>query len=312
MANDSPVKIYNSLKKSNAGSLDKSSPCCICVGRASNQLDIRHFHLSTQYYYKQCYKNGDTNPYCYHCKRNHPADPMSRIRCLVTSSCLSGIPYLREWEGYSHHCDWECTSGGTYDTGRKNWERCYSTHPLPVDTIVAGGWNDVKQLVREHTDPRISPLDQQLESQEVISNIDQAFREKLEKFWKTVQEHKKEKETDDTLAFLKVFLVPAYFWTNEDGNPPSEDYLNYQPVIDAVNLTIGAFNVEIGSPHAPNVHTTGRRYGKKSKSSYIFTRFREKEKAKMLHLADPFRVSMTMSLMKYFEARTPKSVNCLE
>ena len=304
------VPFYSMPKDSKFGSLDKSAPCIVCCGR-SLTLNTRHAHLSTQYYNKQSLLQGDTTPYCYHCKTSHMIDNMSRIKVFLTTSTLYGVPFLGEWPGLAIHCDWEAVSGGNLDTMRRVWERAYSEQSLPVDTMMVAGLNDIKHIVKSVYDFRADPSNQP--DNEVVCHMAQEiFMEKVSRIWSTMQVHCKSKDTDDTLAVSRLLHVPALYWTKDDGDLPHPDYVNYK----AINVSITSYNKEIGSPHAPNLQRTGQRGlgrgDRGDRGKYIFGRFREDIKWNMMHFADKYRIEIATRLYQYFEIRTPKAVNYLD
>ena len=302
--------INNSKPKT--GCVTKSVPCYVCCGRALH-LDVRHLHLSTQYYNKQCALEGQDRPMCYNCLLHHPIDMMSRTRVILSSSTLFGVPFMPKWNGTPMHVDWECVAGAVWETLRKCWERSYGQHPLPVDTIAVGGMNDIHPIVASFVDPRVSPINEQLEKEEVISKIKAEFMVRVDKLKTTVDAHKNHKKTDDTLAISRLFRVPAFYWGTDDGEYPSNNYTNYRPVIDAINLAIEDWNAMNGSSKVPNLQNTGRRtVGKGARTLFIFNRFIEAENDKKLHFKDEFRVDITNRFIKYFEHRTPRVVNYME
>ena len=305
------VPFYTMPKESKFGSLDKSSPCIVCCGR-SLTLNTRHAHLSTQYYNKQSVLLGDPAPYCYHCKTSHDIDMLSRTKVYLTTSTLYGVPFLGDWPGLAMHCDWEAVSGGTLDTMRRVWERAYMDHALPVDTIMIAGLNDIRPIVKSVYDFRANPTNQP--DNEVVCHLAQElFMEKVSRIWTIMKDHCKAKDTDDTLAISRILHVPALYWTEDDGDLPHPKYVNYKAVVDAINVSITAYNKEIGSPHAPNLQRTGQRgLGRGDRRKYIYSRFREDTKWNMMHFADKYRIEIATRLYQYFEIRTPKTVNYLD
>ena len=293
------------------GSLNRSSPCIICCGR-STKHNIRHIHYSMQYYFKQCILEGITTPWCYHCNLEHPIDHMTRTKLFLSTSTLSGVPLIEGWPGLDIHCDWETIPGSQLDTLRKAWERGYDRHPLPVDTMLVGGLNDIKPIVKSIRDPR-APSNNQPGEDFIINRSQELFMERVRHLWQTIQRHSRDRDTDDTLAVSLLLHVPALYWHDHDGDLPSMNYFNYKSIIDAINTSIESFNSEIGSPFTPKLQRTGERtLGKGARTTYIWSRYREEEKAEMLHLKDKYRLELTTRLYKYFEHRTPKAYPYLE
>ena len=307
----SPAPLYRVPMTTKYGSLDKSTPCIICCGRNS-KLNIRHVHLSTQFYYKQSLLAGSTSPWCYRCNSEHMIDMMTRTKVFLSTSTINGVPFLEGWPGLSMHCDWETVPGAQLDTLRKVWERSYSQSPLPVDTILVGGLNDIKPIIRSINDPR-APLSSHTSIQDMATKAQDLFIERVRAIWHTMKCKSKEKGTNDTLAVCMVLHVPALYWHEHDKDFPHPDYTNYKPVIDAINDSIISFNQEIGSPHTPRLQRMGERtLGKGARVTYNWNRFREEDRWNMMHLADKYRIELATRLYKYFEHRAPKAFNYLE
>ena len=113
--------------------------------------------------------------------------------------------------------------------------------------------------------------------------------------------------------FSEKSRVYRYNWHQDDGAPPSPDYINFKDLIDTLNLKIEAFNIENGVKSAPKLHQTGERpLNKGRKRRYQFQAFRESEKANMMHLKDHKRFKMVQCLGKYFSKATEKSVQHLD
>ena len=272
------------------GSLSRASRCIICCGR-STKLNIRHIHYSMQYYMKQCILEGNHMPWCYHCNLEHPVDHMTRTKLFLSTSTLSGVPFIEGWPGFDIHCDWETIPGAHLDTLRKAWERGYSRHPLAVDTILVGGLNDIKPIVNSIKDIR-APSNNQPGQEYINTRAQEIFMEKVRQLWGTMLTHSTDMATDDTLAVSLLLHVPALYWHDEEL--PCARYVNHKSVIDAVNISIENFNSEIGSPHTPKLQRTGERsLGKGARTTYIWSRFREEEKFDMLHLKDKYRLELT-------------------
>ena len=80
---------------------------------------------------------GDDSPWCHHCNSSHKMDIMTITMVYLTTSTLSGFPFLGGWPGLPVHCDWEAVSGVQLDTLRKAWERAYGSHGHALDNILA-------------------------------------------------------------------------------------------------------------------------------------------------------------------------------
>ena len=304
------IPIFDINNKPRTGCMTKSIPCYVCCS------DVKHLHLSTQYYNKQCLLDDDDNPMCYNCMIRHPIDMMTRTRLILTDSTLFGIPFTTQWNDAGagqFHVDWEAVAGGLWDSLIIAWDKGYWDHALPVDTIAVCGINDIKPIVSSLVDSRVGPINQQVENPEIITKAKDLYMEKVEKLKSKVEAHKKYKNTDDTLAVSRLFRVPALYWGSDDGEYPGINYINYRPIIDAINLDIEAWNANNGSSKVPNLQNTGRRtVGKGARTGFMFNRFREAEHHKKLHFKDEIRADISKRFLKYFEIRAPKIVNFLQ
>ena len=276
------------------GSLSKHSPCLICCGR-SKTLNIRHVHTSTTFYNKEMSKNGENFPYCYFCDYPHPIDNWTRQRVILSTSTLNGVQYLEGWDKVDvpFHIDMETVAGATIPTLKKCWERSYMTNPLPIDTLLVAGLNDITRLVSTYTGPAgdINAMAEYV-SEGIMSRIRPLYALSLE--------HHCRHNVMNTFAVATILRVPAMYWSELDGELPSPDYINLREVVDRTNLKISEFNLSIGSPTAPKIHLAGTRKGKGGRV-YMFKAFREDNKAEMMHLKDHHRFKLMAVLFKYFK-----------
>ena len=302
-------QFYSFPSDLSVGNLDKEALCVICCGRAK-LFDIRHVHISSQYYIKQAILSGNTSPFCYNCQLSHHHDRMTRCKLILTSSALFGVPHLREWTAADIHVDWECIAGATLDTLKKCRERAYVKYEMPVDTMLVGGANDIKPIVQSITDLRVASLNEQLKNTDVVHKAADIFVGKLHNMYQMI----KEQDQDNTLTVSRLMITPAYCWyEEEEGDFPTKDYINYRPVVEEINSRIDLFNVEIGSSKAPKLHLTGRRsISKGKKTTYHFNRFREHDKAEKHHFVDTVRVDMSKRFLKYLRICTPEAMNYFE
>ena len=289
------------------GSLSKAAPCIICSGR-SNLCKVHHLHLSTAWYNRQMISLGESNPMCHFCDTPHAVDNRSRQNVILSDSTLSGIQYLQGWGWQDQeplHCDIEGVPGGKIVTLRRVWERAYMRNPLPIDTVLVAGLNDIRDTARLYMGKYTMEETAKRASEDIMG----AIRGLL----KLINEHSSTHSVDSTLAVATVLHVPALYWHKDDGPLPSPDYINYKPLIDTLNLKIEAFNIENGCCSAPKLHQTGERpLDKGKKRKYMFQAFREDVKANMMHLKDHKRKKMVMCLVKNFEKATPKSLQLTE
>ena len=286
------------------GSISKSVPCIVCCGR-NKALRIFHIHLSTAYYNRQMIAAGELVPLCHFCEQDHMVDHRTRQNVILTTSTLSGIQYMQGWgwdakDGVPLHCDVEAIPGAKIVTLKKAWERAYMRNPLPIDTVLMAGLNDVRDTAKLYSNKYSMEETAELVSENILNSIKGLHR--------IILEHSRTHNVKDSLAVCTILHVPALYWHDDDGPPPSQDYINYKAIIDKTNLKIEAFNIEYGSTSAPKLHQTGERpLNKGKKRKYQFGAFREEEKASMMHLKDHKRFKMAKSLVKYFRKSTARS-----
>ena len=237
---------------------------------------------------------------------------MTRTKVFLSTSTLNGVPFLEGWPGLATHCDWETVPGAQLDTLRRVWERAYSQHALPVDTMLVGGLNDIKPILKSINDSR-APSSNQPTLQYVTMTAQEMFMERVRGIWSTMQDHSRDKDTDDTLAVSRILHVPQLYWHEHDGDHPHHNYVNHKHIVDAINESITIFNHEIGSPHTPKLQRMGERtLGKGARVCYNWSRFREVDRGSMMHLTDKYSFELTTRLYKYFENRTPRAYNYLD
>ena len=289
------------------GSLSRwARSCIVCCGR-NRSMKINHKHLSTHHYNKWMVREGNMTPMCHFCDVAHPVDHISRQRVILTTSSLSDVQYLVGWSWHNKppiHCDMEAIPGGKIPTLRKAWERAYMTNPLPIDTVLHAGLNDVKELAKPHLHANMPMAEvAELVSEEVLVAIRCLHR--------LIIEHSNKSDVNDTFAVGTLLRVPAMYWTEDYGAPPSADYVNYREVIDSTNIKIEVFNIETGATSAPKLHQAAER-GRRNKRHYMFNSFREAANHEKMHLIDTEKMKMVMRYIKYFEAATPKAVKLIE
>ena len=284
------------------GSITNTSPCVVCCGR-NKYLNISHEHLSTAWYNKQCTIIGDMDPYCYFCDMLHPMDNMTRQKVILSDSTLHGVQFLQGWGWQDQkpvHCDTETIPEASLNTLKKAWERSYSGNPVPIDTIVVGGLNEIRSLVNTHMMNKAGDMD------EIAKLVAQEFNDSMLNLLTMMRDHSKKYETNDTMCVMTVLQVPAMYWHPHDGPYPTPDYVNMKQVIEKVNLTIEAFNLKYGSSTAPKLHQTATR-GRKGKRVFMMDSFREEKKEDKMHLTDELMFDMTRRIIKHFEHGTPRA-----
>ena len=188
---------------------------------------------------------------------------------------------------------------------RRVWERAYMRNPLPIDTVLVAGLNDIRDTARLYLG-KYSMEDTAIKASDDIMGA-------IKGLHRLILEHSATHNVNSTLAVATVLHVPALYWHKDDGNPPSPDYVNYRCLIDTLNLKIEAFNIENGVSSAPKLHQTGERpLDKGRKRKFMFQAFREENKADMMHLKDHKRFKMVKCLVKYFRKATASSYQIME
>ena len=285
------------------GSMTKATPCIICSGKSTN-CKVHHVHLSTTLYNRQMSSQGVSHPMCHFCDIPHAIDHRTRQNVILTDSTLSGIQYLEGWGWEDQnplHCNIEAVPGAKIVALKRVWERAYHRNPLPIDTVLVAGLNDIRDTARLYLGKYTLEETANMASEDIMTSI--------KGLHKLVLEHSVTHNVRSTLAVATVLHVPALYWHKDNGAPPSPDYVNYKDLVDTLNLKIEAFNIENGVSSAPKLHQTGERpLSKGKKRVYQFQAFREDDKAKMMHLKDHKRHKMVKCLVKYFARATARSV----
>ena len=289
------------------GSITKATPCIICSGR-SNVCKVHHFHLSTAWYNRQMLSLGVSHPMCHFCDIAHAVDNRTRQNVILTDSTLSGIQYLQGWgwqEEEPLHCDIESVPGGKIVTMRRVWERAYMRNPLPIDTVLVAGLNDIRDTAKLYMG--------KYSVEEIASKASDDIMNAIKGLHRLVLEHSATHNVSSTLAVATVLHVPALYWHKDDGPPPTPDYVNFKCLIDTLNLKIEEFNILNGASSAPKLHQTGERpLDKGKKRKFMFQAFREDKREDMMHLKDRRRFKMIKCLVKYFSKATPSSCKIIE
>ena len=253
----------------------------------------RHVHTSTTFYNKEMAKTGEHSPYCYFCDHPHPIDNWTRQRVILSTSTLNGIQYMEGWDQVDvpFHIDMETVAGATISTLRKCWERSYMSNPLPTDTLLVAGLNDIRQLVSSYKGPA-GNINAMAES------VSEDIMRRIRSLYALTLEHHCRHNVSDIFAVATILRVPAMYWSELDGELPAPDYTNLKEVVDRTNLKISAFNLSIGSPTAPKIHQVGTRKVKGGGRVYMLN---EKNKSEMMYLKDHHRFKLMAVLFKYFQ-----------
>ena len=289
------------------GSLGKNNPCVVCCGK-NKRLNILHQHLSTAHYNKEMIKLGVMSPMCYFCDTHHPIDHMTRGKVILSTSTLNGVQFIEGW-GWDNnpptHVDIESIPGARIVSLKKAWERAYSRNPLPIDTVLVAGLNDVKYFSRLHTNLRVTHAD----LAEAVSEDTLGF---IRSLYNTIQDHSNTFQVDNTIAVSTILHTPSMYWHEVDGEVPTPTYVNLKHVVDKTNLKIQEFNLLHGVASAPKFQGSGERKRGKHVRGYQFSHWREDNREDMLQLKDPYRMKMMMAYVNYLKKATPRAYQHLE
>ena len=124
-------------------------------------------------------------------------------------------------------------------------------NPLPTDTLLVAGLNDIMTLLRNCK----GPAGDMNAMAEYVS--DDIMRRSRPLYALTLEHHCKH-SVKDTSAVATILRVPAMYRTELEGEFPSSDYTNLQEVVNRTNLKISDFNLSIGSSTAPRSSTRSR------------------------------------------------------
>ena len=197
------------------------------------------------------------------------------------------------------HCDMETVPGAKIIQLKRIWERAYWNNPLPVDTVLVGGLNDIKELVTAYK--TLYPMKQLAES------VAESVMLSITGLHTVIKAHSYQHGVEDTLAVATILHTPAMYWHEGDGEYPALDYFNMKEVVDRTNLEIEAFNIKNGRANAPKIHKAGERT-KKGKTQYMMSAWREKAKQDKMHLTDTHRFRVIKKLVvRYLRDGTPAS-----
>ena len=219
------------------GSMTKAAPCIICSGK-NNNFKVHHIHYSTTWYNRQMSSKGVSHPMCHFCDVPHAIDNRTRLNVILTDSTLAGIQYLQGWGWEDQdplHCDIEAIPGAKIVALKRAWERAYHRNPLPIDTVLVAGLNDIRDTARLYMGKYNLEETANKASEDIMSSI--------RGLHKVILEHSVSHNVKSTLAVATVLHVPALYWHKDNGAPPSPDYVNYKDLVDTLNLKIEAFNI---------------------------------------------------------------------
>ena len=284
------------------GNMDKTMLCEVCCGK-NKRMKVFHQHLSTYHYNKYMASLGESNPMCYFCDVHHPIDNMTRAKVILTTSTLSGVQFIKGWswdDELPMHVDIESIPGARIPTLRKAWERAYDRNPLPIDTLLVAGLNDVNYFTNLSLNNGVSYAD-------LAEPASEGIMTHIKLLYSTTTDHAEAKQVDNTFAVSTILHAPSMYWHEVDGDVPTPTYLNLKHVVDKTNLKIEEFNLLNGVGAAPKPQGTGERKRGKNIRGYHFSHWREEQKQDMLHLKDPHRVKLMKAMVNYFKMATPRA-----
>ena len=300
------IRNYRVEMNKTMGSLDLGETCDVCCGRIKD-LKVSHVHLSTSYYNRKMAASKVDTPKCYFCDLDHPIDHMTRNKLVLTGEHLSDVQYLEGWNWDNSppvHIDIESIENGSITQLRRAWERACHWNPLPVDTVLVPGLQDLRNLISQYASKHPSESLTDLITTEIMASIKMLHN--------TVRRHSELWKTDDTLAVAPIMHVPALYWHKDDGNLPFEEYRNYAEVIDKINLSIDAYNEEFGVSAAPSfIKRAGERGLKSGRRIYRWDAWKESEKNNMINLNDKQKIAVMKKLVTYFVKATPHSIKII-
>ena len=274
------------------GTDHRETDCYVCLPASK-----RHLHCSTQFYYKRCYRLGRRAD-CFTClDPDHPPQSDGRIKLVSTSSFLHNVQKCPTFEAElmktieasaaSFHIDVDQITGGTLEDLRQSWRRLYWNQPLPVDTAVAAGLNDVARFS--------------------VNEILETMR----RWRQMVAEHSARNghRIPNTIGFSTPLRAPAFYWHTGNPFPPPLGYVNLKEKVDILIDRIKKFNVESGTGGMVLFHTEGDRKTWGMGVHHCWTLWREfytkpGQPDQFLHLIDEKRVGCFMKIFKYFLYQT--------
>ena len=246
-------------------------------------------------------------PKCYFCDFDHGIDHMTRNKVVLTAECLSGVQYLEGWSWENLppvHIDMESIVDGTITQLRRAWERACHWNPLPIDTVIVPGLQDIKNLISQYASKHSNESLSNLITTEIMASIKMLHN--------TIRRHSVLWKTDDTLAVAPVLHVPAFYWHKDDGELPSQGYRNYADIIDQINSSIDSYNSEFGVSAAPSfIKRAGERGLKSGRRIYRWDAWKETEKESMVNLKDHHKIAIMKKLVTYFVKATPPSIKII-
>ena len=86
-------------------------------------------------------------------------------------------------------------------------------NPLPVDTVLVAGLVDIRDTVRLYLGKYTMEETANIASDDIMSSI--------RGLHKLILEHSSTHSVDSTLAVATVLHVPALYWHQDDGPPPT-------------------------------------------------------------------------------------------
>ena len=182
------------------------------------------------------------------------------------------------------HVDIESIPGAKIGTLRKAWERAYGRNPLPIDTLLVAGLNDINYFIKLHAIRGVPKTDLAVAvSEDIMLHIRSVHT--------LIKEHANAHQVVNTFAVSTILHTPSMY--------------GYEADVDRTTLKIREFNLLNGISTAPKLHGSGDRSRGKHKRGYQFSHWRETNKEDMIHLKDPLRKKMMLAYVNYIIMATP-------
>ena len=108
------------------------------------------------------------------------------------------------------HIDMETVAGATIPILKKCWERSYMPNPLPTDTLLVAGLNDIRKLVSNPNGPAEDIM-------AVAESVSEDIMHRIRQLYALILEHSVKYNVKDTFAVATILRVPAMCWSERDG-----------------------------------------------------------------------------------------------
>ena len=126
----------------------------------------------------------------------------------------------------------------------------YGRNPLPIDTLLMAGLNDINYFSKLHIICVVTHTDLAVAvSEDIMLHIRSLHT--------LIQEHATRHQVVNTFAASTILHSPSMYWYEADGYVPIPNYVNLKHVLDRINLKIREFNLLNGISSAPKLHGSG-------------------------------------------------------